>query len=454
MFKTIFFEIHIVLLVMVWLMPSMDAQQTKLTLHQAVSIGLEKNPARKLAAADVASAEAGLRLSKMPLLPQIGFTEGFTRGNDPVYVFGTRLRQQRFQASDFSLNRLNRPTPIDNFNMSLAGRWTAFDSLHTQYKMKHASLVKDSATSSAGRSDQEIIYHVISAYESVLMVGRDVEVAQHTVDTSQALMELSRNRVDTGLAVEADALSAAVNRATRQQELIEAQGRQATAWVEFEAAVGVSFAQGPESLEPLVEHAFSGSPLPEEITEALKSRADLHSVAIQTLAQQTAVKSAKAEFGPRVDVFGSWQTDRQTIAGAGGNNWAAGGEIRIDLMPFEKRARLQQEKAGLMRAEASEASTRSIVRVEVSRAYYEHQSAEQTVVVARSARTQAAESLRILRNRYEAGLATLTEVLRVEDADRQSQSGYWRAVYRSAISYASLRLATGTLNQNQVVNFQ
>ena len=67
---------------------------------------------------------------------------------------------------------------------------------------------------------------------------------------------------------------------------------------------------------------------------------------------------------------------------------------------------------------------------------------------------QAAESLRILENRYQAGLATLTDVLRAQDADRQSQAAYWRAVYRSAVSYASLRLATGTLNHDQVVNFQ
>ena len=67
---------------------------------------------------------------------------------------------------------------------------------------------------------------------------------------------------------------------------------------------------------------------------------------------------------------------------------------------------------------------------------------------------QAAESLRILRNRYDAGLVPLTDVLRAEDAERQSQSGYWQAVYRNALSYAALRLATGTLNAEQVVNFQ
>jgi outer membrane protein TolC len=62
--------------------------------------------------------------------------------------------------------------------------------------------------------------------------------------------------------------------------------------------------------------------------------------------------------------------------------------------------------------------------------------------------------LRILRNRYEAGLTTLTEVLRAEDAERQTETGYWQAVYRNALSFAALRLATGTLNQDQVVNFQ
>ena len=107
-----------------------------------------------------------------------------------------------------------------------------------------------------------------------------------------------------------------------------------------------------------------------------------------------------------------------------------------------------------MRAQAGEESAKSVVRVEVSRAYYDLQSAEQMVGVAKNAMAQAAEGLRILQNRYEAGLAPMTDVLRAEDADRQSQAGYWRALYRSAVSYASLRLATGTLNQDQVVNFQ
>jgi hypothetical protein len=36
-------------------------------------------------------------------------------------------------------------------------------------------------------------------------------------------------------------------------------------------------------------------------------------------------------------------------------------------------------------------------------------------------------------------------LLRAEDAERQSQSNYWHAVYGNAMAYAELLYATGTL---------
>lgn len=454
MSKIVFRNIQIGILLAGLLVSPLVAQPPKLTLQQAVAAALENNPARKMAAAEMASAAAGFRLSKSPLLPQIQFSETLTRGDDPVYAFGTKLRQQDFQASDFALNSLNFPPPLDNFATSFSGRWIAFDSMHTRFQIKRASLLKQSAASSAGRTTQEVIFRVIDAYESVLVSTREVEVAQHAVETAQALYAESRTRVEAGLAVESDALSAQVNLAERQQELIQAQGAEQTAWAELEAAVGVALPQGPEGLEQLAEHNFSTSALPDEVALAFKSRPDLKSLALQISAQQAAVKSAKSDFGPRVDTFGSWQTDRQSFAGAGGSDWMAGAELRLDLLPFEKQSRLQQEKASLLRAQAGEESAHSMIRVEVSRAYFGQQSAAKMVEVARNSMAQATESLRILRNRYDAGLVSLTDVLRAEDAKRKSQSGYWQAVYHHAVSYAALRLATGTLNSEQVANFQ
>jgi outer membrane protein TolC len=67
---------------------------------------------------------------------------------------------------------------------------------------------------------------------------------------------------------------------------------------------------------------------------------------------------------------------------------------------------------------------------------------------------QSAESLRILRNRYGAGLATITDLLRAEDAERQSQAMYWKSVYGNAVAYAELLYATGTLTPEAAEDLQ
>jgi outer membrane protein len=90
------------------------------------------------------------------------------------------------------------------------------------------------------------------------------------------------------------------------------------------------------------------------------------------------------------------------------------------------------------------------IQLEVTRAYYEHQAASKMLEASRSSTAQTEESLRILKDRYEAGLTTITEALRAEDADRQSRLNYWHAVFQNTLTYANLRFATGTLTADSV----
>src|SRR6202162_1457778 len=92
-----------------------EAQPSSLTLQQAVTVALEKNPLRKAAIADTKVAFAGVRAARSFLMPQLSLSETATRGDDPVYVFGSKLRQQRFTQADFTLNKLNTPLPFGNF---------------------------------------------------------------------------------------------------------------------------------------------------------------------------------------------------------------------------------------------------------------------------------------------------------------------------------------------------
>jgi outer membrane protein len=151
---------------------------------------------------------------------------------------------------------------------------------------------------------------------------------------------------------------------------------------------------------------------------------------------------------------GSWETDRQSFAGAGGNNWTAGAELRLDILPAAKRESVAAAKIALSRTDAAADSVDQQIRLDVTRAYYQHRSAEQMLAVARASTAQTEESLRTLKDRYEAGLATMTDLLRAEDADRQSRANYWEAVYRNTLTYADLRFAGGTLTRDTAGDLQ
>lgn len=431
---------------------SAPAQSTpSLGLPEAVAIALEKNPARKMALADSQIAHAQVSLSRSSFLPRASFTESATVGDDAVYAFGTRLRQARFTQADFGLNRLNHPDPISNFSSRLGGQWNIFDSFGKTFHLRHAKLMEQSSLKQLGRADQQAIFRVVDAYYGVSLARKQVDLAEQTVKTAEAMLDSSTARVEAGSAVESDALSAQVNLATRKQELIRAQSALQLALTQLETALGAPLAPGQQPAAMLKEQMIPSASLEEIEARALKQRPDLQAIDSQVDAQQNSVKAAKAAYGPRLDVFGSWQADNASFAANGSSSWVAGAELRIDLFSRDREARLSMEKATLSRAEAGKKLAENNIRFDVRRAWLDHDASGQMLEVSRASVKQAEESLRIMRDRYETGLVTITDVLRAEDADRASRTNYWQSVFHYITSYAALELATGELTTQSPV---
>jgi len=427
--------------------------QEPLTLRQAVNIALGQSPDAAIARAGNQEAKSAASMARTQLLPQLNFTEDISRGDDPVYAFGTRLRQRQFTQADFALNALNFPQPIGNFSTRFSGSWMAFDSLKTQKEIHRADLTRQSALSSAKAVDQQIVFRVVGAYQQVLYAQREIDVAQHEQETAAALLTSVDEHVKAGLAVESDRMSAEVNVAARKQELIAAQGDLELVWVQLREAMGDSELKATE-LKPIEPHTFPQNTLEDELATAEKTRPDLAALGQEQSAQASAVGAAKSDFGPRVSAYGNWEEDQSSFTGSGGNNWVAGVQISVDILPLGRRAQLSRESAAKQKIDAQVTASQQHLRLEVSQAHIHQKTAELSLETARAAMDQSAESLRILKNRYSAGLATITDLLRAEDAERQSQSNYWHAVYGNAMAYTELLYATGTLTPDAAEELQ
>jgi outer membrane protein len=424
-----------------------------LTLSQAVNTALQKNPLRKAAQADSKATQADVRAARSLFMPRLTFSEAATRGNDPVYVFGSKLRQQRFTSADFALNKLNTPLPFGNFATRFGANWNLFDSFATWHGIARSQQMNKASNYQLDRTEQEIIFRVISAYYQVLLAQKELDISEQAVKTAQAIVDETQARFDTGLVVESDLLTAKVRQAGRQQDFIRARNNLDLARAQLNTAMGVTADSAFQVSEALGERSLPLPVLQDLETRAVANRPDLKRIESEEAAQRQSVSIAKSSFGPQIGAFAGWELDNPTfVGGGGGNNWLGGIEVKFDIFDGgAKRAELSRQRAVHEKVLAMKQAAVDAVRLEVRRAYYEFDASRQQTDVARAAVAQAQESLRISQDRYSGGLTTITDLLATEDAARRSQTNYWDAIYRFHTSYANLELASGSLTPQSPV---
>jgi outer membrane protein len=433
-------------------MPLAAQTGTPLTLPEAVGMAVGNNPLHKAAIADTRVSAAVIREARSQFIPKVTFTESAVRGNDPVFVFASRLQQQSFTAADFTLNKLNTPTPVGNFSSRFSGQWSLFDGLQSWFGVSRARHMQQATEQQLDRTDQELVYQAVQAFFGVLLAEKQEQVAEDALKTARAIEASSRARAETGLVVDSDLLSAQVVTSRREQELIQVRDGLTLARTQLALALGMPADAAYEPQEAHTEHRFPAETAAELESKALENRPDLKRVESERCSQIKTVSMAKGALAPRLNVYGSWETDSPSPGWNGGNNWIAGAELQFDLFDGgSKRARIAREKAMQQRAEAMRDAFRDEIRREVRKAYYEYDAARQQVEVARGAIAQADESLRINQNRYEGGLSTVSDLLQVEEAAHRAKADYWQAVYRLQTSYAGVELATGTLTPDSPV---
>jgi outer membrane protein TolC len=157
------------------------------------------------------------------------------------------------------------------------------------------------------------------------------------------------------------------------------------------------------------------------------------------------VSERQSSYFPELDLFASYGGSGRNWA-TGSTDYAVGAGITFNLFDPGREARISQARIEESLAHTERDRIGDQIVVEVARAYQQYRSAAQQLEVAEATMAQATEALRILQDRYEAGLTTITDLLRAETAlvrARMTVTSASEAVY---IGYANVLLATGELN--------
>ncbi|MBZ5528791.1 MAG: TolC family protein [Acidobacteriia bacterium] len=423
------------------------AAGNSLTLGQAVRMALDKNPALRTAEDESDAARARSQQARAMWMPRVDFSQGFTRGDNPVYVFGTLLTQGRFTASNFALPALNQPGPLNNHQTRLDTQWRLFDSGVTLFRTRAARRMQTAAELETEQARQDLILRVVQAYYGVEVARENLAAATEAVRAAEASAQRLAGMHETGMVVESDYLGAKVFLAQMQDREIRARNGVELARMGLARETGMALNARPEPGETLGELAAMEKKSAEEWERiAAENRPALRAMALQEEAAAAGKKAVRSELGPKAGLFGGYERDALTMGGTAGTNWVAGARVEINLFAGgADRARMAEAAANANKAQHNLEWMRSGVMLEVRQAFLEEQAAEQRAAAARDAVTQSREGLRIVKNRYEAGLTNLTDLLRAQTAQLDAQTGYLAALHDWHVARAQLERSAGVL---------
>ncbi len=432
----------------VWAQAQMAGPTEALTLLLAVEIALKTNPLVRATSTGREIADARLMEARASRWPVVQFSQNVTQGNNPVYVFGSLLEQANFKAQNFDLNALNNPSSLHNFRTSLSARAPLFDQRQSRTRIAQAQLQQQQVDVSSNQVQQQIRFEVLRSYYAGLLAQAKKEVAAEAIKMAEADVKRSRDRVDAGVAVTSDLLSAEVQLAEFRQQQIQAEGEIITAAASLNTALGLPINTPQRIIGALIDKQFDLAEQEELIRLALQSRPEYSRAGLTLREREQQTFGTRGEMLPRVDVFTSVGVSARSLL-TGSTDYVVGASVSFNLFDAGRKARLSQAQAAETIATLEQEHLANQIRLEVVRARQQFITARERLAVMQRVISQATEALRIVQDRYHEGLTTITEVLRAETALTQARTNVLAARYEHYIGYATVLLATGQLTDVQ-----
>ncbi|MEW5736167.1 MAG: TolC family protein [Thermodesulfobacteriota bacterium] len=424
-------------------LPCLAAAAEPLTLSQAVSRALANNPGVQAAQARVGASEQRVRQARSALFPRLDVSEGYQDTTSPLWAFGTRLNQGAITAADFDPRQLNDPSAIGNFNTAVALSVPVYDSGQSWTRLAQAKAGQAAEGFSGESVRQQTAARAARAYLGVQLARKNVAVMEQSLETAKAHEDLISAKLQSGFAVKSDLLRASVARARVEQELRKARTSEKIARFYLNAAMGE---EGTPEFD-LVTDLSAGEPVSgdeqEWVAKAEKGRPDLQAARKMQEAAELAVKKAKLANLPAVDLRGAWETNTEDF-GDFKDSYTLGAQVRLNLFSgFYNDAKAKEAVQDLAAARANVRALSEGIGVSVREAYWNAQRAHGCVDVSALSVTQAEEALRIITERYQAGLYTVVNLLDAADALEQSRLLHYRNIHDFRVAVVDLYASSG-----------
>ena len=419
------------------------AQQINLPLNDAVSrVVLKSNPVN-LAKTKVATKGIELETVKNNRYPDVKVSGQYLRLTNADVTLRTTNNSQDPDAA---------PQSSPKVNQLVFGQAGVTMPLFSGFKLKNSIKASENLyraeQSSADFTISQTILMVVELYGDLYKAQRAVELLRESLKSGNERVREFNDRMENGLIARNDLLKAQLQVSKIQLSLDEAEKN-----VRLLNHQLITLLKMPESTEIIVnpdnidKDLFSKTVKTE--AEALQNRKDLEALHFDQKAAEANVKVAKSNYFPSLALTGGYVAlDLQNVA-AVSNAMNVGVGLSYNFSSIFKNAKeVKAAKSKAKELEWQEALLTDQIKTHITEARENYQLSLKQDAVYGDAVKQAEENYRIIKDKYDNGLADTNDLL---EADVEDLSAHINQAYAKAnvvLKYYEWLEASGQLTES------
>lgn len=417
---------------------SFNAQvKRSISLEEAIELGIKNSKSLKVDQAKIEEATANLLEAKnkqlpdlkvsgtymyMPLKPTVDLKVGGPAGNGG----GVDVHQVMYGSANLS------------FPIFAGGR--------IKYGIESAKYLVEASKLSTENDKIAVAYNVAQAYNNLFKASQAIKLLEESLSASEKRDQSFIKLEDNGVIARNDRLKAQLQTSNIELQLLDAHNNYSIANINMDLLLGL--ADNIEiDIDPnyIAEREISTDS--QYLAEAFKNRKDLQALDYQKRAVELGRKAAKAENLPTIALTGGYIAADVPKVLTVTNAVNVGVGVQYNLANiWKKNSDVVKAEANAKQLDATNELLYDNITLEVKRDFQNEIFAYKKIDVYQRAVEQAEENYRITKNKFDNGLATMTELLDADTAKLSAQVNLINSRADATLAHKKLLQTTGNIN--------
>lgn len=381
--------------------------------------------------------------------PRLKGISSVTTSADPVFVFGSLLRQERFTEKNFQLSRLNSPEHYTDFNFTLYGELPLFNAFQTISRVRSAQLQLKSSGLDKNLISMEVLLISFASYVQALTVDKLLLYVKKIVNDSQNDLKQAEELNAKGMILGADFYSAKVMFGNIRLLENELKQQKKNSLIIMNILMGVDPLQPLNIDGNLIKDTPEIKPLNEWITDAHAKRPDLQSIKTAIKIQKEEVFREKSTILPKISAFGSINEDSHDLR-SGGENFMMGIKGEIDIFDPSYSPRITSSKRMIKKLEQDDTILKDSISKDITNEYTKYTISQVNIPVLDETLTDAQEAVNLTKPLYAEGRKSIADLIEIRYSYLTALQKYYALLSDSKNAWTRLLFLSGQLDESKM----